>query len=106
MSAYLGLLVMVSALIAIGVFISSLFKSSVAAFFTTLAVLLGLWIIGGFGSGTGTGSDIARSLSFVDQYYDNLFQGVLDLGDILYYLSLTALSLFLGTRVLEARRWR
>jgi ABC-2 type transport system permease protein len=105
-SAYLGLLVLVSALVAIGVFISSLFKSSVAAFFTTLAVLLALWIIGGFGSGTGAGSDIARNLSFVDQYYDNLFQGVLDLGDLFYYVSLTALSLFMGTRVLEARRWR
>jgi len=105
-SAYLGLLVMVSSLIAIGVFISSLFRSSVAAFFATLAVMLGLWIIGGFGSGTGTGSEIARNLSFVDQYYDNLFLGILDFGDLLYYLSLTALALFLGTRVVEARRWR
>jgi len=105
-SAYLGLLAMVSSLIAIGVFISSLFTSSAAAFFTTLAVMLGLWIVGGFGSGAGTGSEIARSLSFVDQYYDNLFIGILDIADLLYYISLTALALFLGSRVIEARRWR
>jgi ABC-2 type transport system permease protein len=105
-SAYLGLLAMVSSLIAIGIFISSLFTSSAAAFFTTLAVMLGLWIVGGFGSGAGTGSEIARSLSFVDQYYDNLFIGILDIADLLYYISLTALALFLGSRVIEARRWR
>lgn len=105
-SAYLGLILMVSALLAIGVFISALFRSSVAAFFTTLAIFLGLWIIESFGSGSGLGSEILRNLSFVSHYYDALFLGMIDLGDILYYLSLTALALFLGIQVIEARRWR
>ena len=105
-SAYIGLVFMVGAMLAIGVFISTLFKSSVAAFFTTLAIFLGLWIAEGFGSGSGLGSEIMRNLSFVSHYYDTLFLGVIDVGDLLYYLSLTALALFLGTQVIEARRWR
>jgi len=105
-SVYLGLIVMVGAMLAIGVLISAFFKSPVAAFFTTLAVLLGLWIIGGFGSGSGSGSELIRNLSFVNHYYDNLYRGVLDVGDLAYFLSLTALALFLGTQVIEARRWR
>jgi ABC-2 type transport system permease protein len=105
-SAYIGLLLMVASMVAIGVLISSLFSSAVPAFFVTLAVLLGLWIIGGFSSGTGAGSELLRYLSFVDHFYTNLYRGVLDLADLVYYLSLTALALFLGTQVVEARRWR
>jgi ABC-2 type transport system permease protein len=105
-SAYIGLIFMVGAMLAIGVFISTLFKSSVAAFFTTLAIFLALWIAEGFGSGSGLGSEIIRNLSFVSHYYDTLLLGVIDVGDLLYYFSLTALALFFGTHVIEARRWR
>jgi ABC-2 type transport system permease protein len=97
---------MISAMLAIGTLISGFFKSSVAAFFATLAVLLGLWIIGGFGSGAGSGSEFARNLSFVNHYYDNLYRGVIDVGDMVYYASMITLALFLGTQVVEARRWR
>jgi hypothetical protein len=31
---------------------------------------------------------------------------VLDLGDLVFYLSLTALALFLASQVVESRRWR
>ena len=105
-SAYLGLVVMVGAMVAIGILISSLFSNPVPAFFVTLAVLLGLWIIGGFASGSGSGSEVIRYLSFVDHYYSRLYRGILDLGDVIYYLSLTVLALFLGGQAVEARRWR
>jgi hypothetical protein len=31
---------------------------------------------------------------------------VVDLGDVLYFLSLTVLSLFVASQVVESRRWR
>jgi ABC-2 type transport system permease protein len=105
-SAYLGLVLMAGAMVAIGVFISSLFHSSVAAFFVTLLVLLFLWIVGIFGRGAGSGSEFLSYLSFVDHYYSNFYQGLLDLSDAVYYVSLTALALLLGSQVVEARRWR
>jgi ABC-2 type transport system permease protein len=105
-SAYLGLVLMAASMVAIGVFISSLFTSSVAAFFVTLLALLALWIIGIFGRGAGTGSELLSYLSFVDHYYSNFYQGLLDLSDAIYYVSLTALALLLGSQVVEARRWR
>jgi ABC-2 type transport system permease protein len=105
-SAYLGLAAMAAAMVAIGVLISAFFSSSVAAFFTTLAVLLGLWIVGGFATGTGGSSDVLRQLSFVNHYYDHFYRGVLDMADGLYFVSLAALALFLGSQVVEARRWR
>ena len=105
-AAYVGLLLMVGAMLAIGVFISALFRSPVAAFFVALGVMLGLWIVGGLASSSGTLGEVAGYLSFVDHYYNNFYLGVLDLGDAVYFLSLTALALFLGTQVVEARRWR
>jgi hypothetical protein len=78
----------------------------VAAFFVTLLVLLFLWIVGIFGRGAGSGSQILSYLSFVDHYYNNFYQGLLDLSDAVYYASLTALALLLGSQVVEARRWR
>lgn len=105
-SAYIGLVLLVSAIVAIGVLISSLFTNPVPAFFTTLGVLLVLWIIGNFAQGSGWWSEVLRYLSLVDHYYANLYRGVLDLGDVVYFLSLTALALFLGSQVVEARRWR
>jgi ABC-2 type transport system permease protein len=105
-AAYVGLLLMVGAMLAIGVFISALFRSPVAALFVTLGVMLGLWIVGGLASSGGTLGQLAGYLSFVDHYYNNFYLGVLDLGDAVYFLSMTALALFLGTQVVEARRWR
>jgi ABC-2 type transport system permease protein len=105
-AAYLGLMLMVAAMLAIGVFISALFRSPVAAFFVALGVMLGLWIVGGLASSGGAVGQLAGYVSFVDHYYNNFYLGVLDLGDAVYFLSLTALALFLGTQVIEARRWR
>ncbi len=105
LAASLGLVLMVAAMLAIGVLISALFRNPLPAFFVTLAVLLVLWIVGGMASGAGTASEIARQLSFVDHYYGSFYRGLLSLTDTMYYLSLTALALFLGAQVVEAHRW-
>jgi ABC-2 type transport system permease protein len=105
-AAYAGLVLMAGAMVAIGVFVSTLFNSPVAAFFVTLLILLFLWIVGIFGRGAGSGSELLSYLSFVDHYYGNFYMGLLDLGDAVYYASLTAFALLLGSQVVEARRWR
>jgi ABC-2 type transport system permease protein len=78
----------------------------VAAFFTGLALLLALWIVGGLGSGSGAGSQLASNLSLVDHYYNNLYRGIITTPDVLYFVSLTILSLVIGSQVVESRRWR
>jgi ABC-2 type transport system permease protein len=105
-SAYLGLVLLLSTMLAIGVLISAMFKNPMAAFFVALAILLVLWIVGSLGSGAGVGSQIAGSLSLVDHYYDNLYRGIISLPDVLYFVSLTILALVLGSQIVESRRWR
>ena len=104
--AYFGLFLMTGAILAIGVMISAFFRNTLAAGFATLAVVLVLWVIGGLASGYGGVNEIVRYLSFSDHLFDNLLQGVIDLSDVVYYVSLTVLALFAASQIVESRRWR
>ena len=108
--AYLGLILVAAALSAVGVFISSLFSNQIAAFATTLGILILLWwVIGPIAQTVGPVGrfgDLITYLNFNDHFYGNMLRGVLDLKDVIFYLSVTALCLFLGTMTVETRRWR
>ena len=106
LSFYLGLLLLTGSMLAVGVLLSGLFENPLAAFFVSLGVLLGLWILGGLGNSSGVLGRAAGYLGLVDHFYDNLYRGIISLVDVIYYLSLTAFALFLGSQVLQARRWR
>ncbi|UCH60383.1 MAG: ABC transporter permease [Anaerolineales bacterium] len=106
-SGYLGVILFMGSLVAIGVAVSSLFSNQIAVFFTTLGVFLVLWLISLPTQAMGaTGGELLRYLDFSEHFYSTFYQGVIDLSDIIYFLSLTALALFLGTMSLESRRWR
>ena len=107
MTGYLGLLLLSAALVAIGVAISALFSNQIAAFFTTLGVLLVLWLISMPSQIAGAaGGNLLSYLDITEHFYSTLYRGVIDLSDVVYFLSLTALALFLGSVVVEMRRWR
>jgi ABC-2 type transport system permease protein len=105
LTGYLGLILMVASLVAVGVFISSLFNSQVVVFLISLAIVLFFWLVRPPSTATGISSQILTYLNFIDHYL-NFYRGTIDLSDIVYYLSLTSLALFLGTMSVEIRRWR
>lgn len=105
-AGYIGLVLMVASLVAIGVFISSLINSQVVVFLVSLAIVLVFWLVRPASTTTGgLGTQIMTYMNFIDHYL-NFYQGTIDLSDIVYYLSLTSLALFLGTVSVEMRRWR
>ncbi len=108
LTGYLGFVLMTAALVAVGVMVSSLFSNQLAAFVATLAVFWLLWLIGmpARALGTGGGSEVLRYLDFSQHFYATLYEGILDLRDVVYYLSVTVVSLFLGSVIIETRRWR
>lgn len=109
-SGCLGIILLCASLLAIGVAISSLFSNQIAAFIATLGVFIIIWwvldpimrVVGPAGGNI----ELIQYLNFSDHLYANLLRGVIDLRDVVYYLSVTALSLFLGTISIEIRRWR
>ncbi len=106
--AYVGLLFMIGSMLAVGVFASTLFANQIAAFFTTLALLIGfLWLIGlPFQNEDGAAAAVFNYIDFSGHFYNNFYNGVAHLTDIVYFTSAIALFLFLATRVVESRRWR
>ncbi len=104
-TGYLGLLLFCSTIAAIGVAISSFFSNQVASFFATLGFLLMIWIVNAPSSATG-GNELLAYLNFPDHLYSTFFAGVIEIRDVVYYISMTAIFLFFGATVVETRRWR
>jgi ABC-2 type transport system permease protein len=106
-SGYLGVLLFTAALVAIGVAVSSLFANQIAVFFATLGIYLILWLVSLPSQAVGQGGgELLRYLDISEHFYNTFYVGVIDLSDVVYFLSLTALALFLGSISVETRRWR
>jgi len=106
-TGYLGLILVTASFLGVGVMISSFFSNQVATYVTTFGVLFILWWIIRIASQAGGGGNaILNYIDLSNHFYETLAQGVIALGDIVYLLSLTVLTLFLGTVSIEMRRWR
>ncbi|MBQ2809910.1 MAG: ABC transporter permease [Clostridia bacterium] len=93
--------------IAIGIFISSLTENQFAAVVITIAILLGLLLIGLFNSFIESYA-IRTILSWLSIYsrYTNFTYGIFDIGALIYYLSISGVFIFLTIRVFESRKYR
>jgi ABC-2 type transport system permease protein len=103
---YIALTLVVAAFLAIGTAISSFFNNQFAAFFTTLAALFFLWVVIGWPSVILQGNGGVFDYLSMSKHFASMQSGIISLSDIIYYLSLTALGLFLGTAAIEMRRWK
>jgi ABC-2 type transport system permease protein len=106
-SNYLGLFLLTGFFISMGVFASSLFSNQIAAFFAGLGILLFFWLIGLPSQAMGAfGSTFLSYLDVGNHFYNSFYLGVIDLKDVVYYITGIALFLFLGKAAIEIRRWR
>ena len=104
-SSYLGIILVSASFLSIGVGISALFSNQIAAFFATLVSFIILWWLIGFPAQImPSGVDVFRYLDMQAHFYNSLNVGVIKLSDIIYFLSLIALGLFIGTSAVETRR--
>jgi ABC-2 type transport system permease protein len=103
---YLGLLLQGGCLLAIGTFISTCTRNQIVAGVAGFSVSLLLYIANwasDFGS-TGV-SQIIGYLS-IQSHFESFSKGVLDSKDVIFYLSVMFVGLFLTARSLESLRWR
>jgi len=107
LSNYLGIILVAAAFLSIGVSISAMFSNQFAAFFLSMGLLVILWFLIGIpGQIFFTGGELFDYLNMNDRFYNSLTQGIINLSDIVYFLSVTALGLFIGSVAVETRRWR
>jgi ABC-2 type transport system permease protein len=126
---YSGLILMAAAFVALGLFVSSFSNNQlVAAIITFILLLVGWWIIpwtaatvsGGIvsflnlilGWLVGKLDNLTTTITEVFQYLGivkhliTFAKGLIDSRDVVYFISVTVLFLFLSVRVVESRRWK
>lgn len=107
-AGYFGLFLMGAAVLAIGLFASSLTKSQLIAAVIAAVIVLLMSILFQFAKVlTGSVKDVFQQLDLWWIHYQNGFmRGVINLKDIVYYVAVTYLFLLLGVKTLEAKRWQ
>lgn len=103
LAGYIGVLLIASMLVSIGLLCSSLTENQIIAGFGGLMLTLTIFYLLSFVAGPA--ADLFQYLSAYG-HYTSFNQGRLVLADVVYYLSFAIGALFLTTRVLESRKWR
>ena len=103
---YFAMILLGSAFIAVGVFISSLTENQMASAVASFLALMLLYMLDSIGSGISVEfiKNIFTSLSFYSRYIE-FTMGIFNLSSVVFYLSAAFLFNFFTVRVLEKRRW-
>jgi ABC-2 type transport system permease protein len=106
LTGYLGLLLQGGTLLSIGTFISTTTRNQIVAGVGTFAICLMLWVLDWI---TAFNSEAwAKVVSYISvvTHFEPFSKGVIDTKDVVFYLSMIFLGLFLSARSLESLRWR
>ncbi len=105
-SAYLGLILYGATALSIGLLASSLTNNQIVALVVGFGILLILTLIDQASTLVdGVGSTVLLEIG-MRTHLDDFYRGVVDTKNIVYYVTLTAVVLFMTVRSLETRRWR
>ena len=109
LTSALGILMVGSLYMSIGCFASALTRNQAVAAVSGFALGAALFFTGFFsyfaGDRTDWLSQLARHISLAN-HMESFTRGVIDLGSIVFFLSLTGLFLYLTHKAVESRRWK
>lgn len=103
---YVAMTLLISCLVSVGIFISSLTESQIIAAILSFIVMIALFMFSSIASAVDNVvvSAVLNWLSVFSRY-SGFTAGVFSLADVVYYISVTVVFLFLTTRVIEKKRW-
>lgn len=106
-SCYVGFILLCSAILSIGAFMSSITESQIVAAVATYGVLIFTLLLGSVASNV-SNEVIVKILLWLSpvQRFSDFTLGILNFEPIIYYLSITGLFLFFTIMVFERRRMR
>jgi len=102
----LALLLFGSCFLALGTFVSTLTRNQIVAGILSFCLFLGVWTLGWADDATATGFWKAVAYLGVTTHMEDMVKGVLDLKDVVFYLSFIGFGLFLAQQSVESQRWR
>lgn len=102
---YFGFFLFGSALISIGLFISSLTENQFTAAILTIAVLLGMFLLSYLTDTTGfLPIDFLLDILKITRRFDGFFTGFIRITDVLYYVSITVIFALVTVYRIEKRK--
>jgi len=105
-SGYLGLLLLATVFVAVGLLTSSFTENQIIAAVSGLVATLLLYVIGWPAETAGDVlGPLLRYLS-VTEHFAEMVRGIIDTRALIYFASLITLALFLTQRSVESLRWR
>ena len=105
-AGYLGLLLLAIAFTTVGLLTSSLTENQIIAAVSCLVLLLLLYVIAWPADTAGPVVGAVLKYLSLTEHFSELVKGVIDTKDLVYFLSVILLALFLTQRSVESIRWR
>ncbi|MDP2816148.1 MAG: ABC transporter permease subunit [Rectinemataceae bacterium] len=104
-TSYIGLFLLGSASLAVGIFASSVTANQIVAAVLSLGILVSLWFLGS--AGAIVGGPVGSLLSYVSlaDHFTDFARGIINTQHVIYYASVTTVFLYLSVRSIEAGRW-
>ena len=104
-TGYLGIFLLGTACLAVGLFASSLTSNQIVSAVVAGGILFALWFIGAAAGYLPEKLGEVINYFSLSYYFPAFARGIIDTRGLIYYLSITALFLFLAIRSLENSRW-
>jgi ABC-2 type transport system permease protein len=101
-----GFILLGGALIALGMWVSTLTKNQIIAFLGASGLFLLLYVLDWVSGFSSTAVGRVMSYMALTVHFDSFTKGVIDSSDVVYYLSLVVLGIFLTARSVEALKGR
>jgi ABC-2 type transport system permease protein len=102
----LGLFLLGGCFLAMGTFVSTLTRNQIVAGILSFCLFLGMWTLGW--ADDPMGGPVSKVVGYlgVTTHFEDLVKGVVDLKDVVFYLSVITFGLFLAHESVESQRWR
>lgn len=106
LSGFLGLLLLATAFVSIGLLTSSFTENQIIAAVSCMVTLLLLYVISWPADTAGEAMGALLKYVSLTEHFGEMVKGVIDTRDLMYFGSVIVLALFLTQRSVESLRWR
>jgi len=105
---YVGAFLLGACAIAIGLFLSSLSKNQAGSFLGSVVVLLAIILLNKITGSYDLPYWVSSMISYISLsfHFESFSKGLIDTRDLLFFILVTTLFLFLNTQVILYRKWR
>jgi len=107
-AGYVGAVLLGSMYLSLGLLISSFTRNQIVAFLLSLSILFVIFFIGSNNVLSFIAGPLADLIQFLSSatHFNSIVRGMFDTRDLIYYLSLTVLFLYLNVKSIGSRNWR